>query len=248
MVKHSFYKQRLSEFIKISSIGSEFNKIEERYLDIIALADVDAEPENLKHQLVVLNDELIKEYNKVYETESKDGKSESWKQKYDPKNLRALNYQTVELKTESLPDKDRSDIKQPTQLKQLNLNEISKPLWIQISRNDFISLIKDFVNNLDDKDYQTTVDKRKYDLKNAEKYLMEIIIKKISEKEALELYNSLIKLEATALDKASSRGRNKRNKTLNILNNIESRFFEGLYLHYSDDNLTQKQKKVSQKE
>ena len=191
---------------------------------------------------------MIKEYNKVYETESKDGKSESWKQKYDPKNLRALNYQTVELKTESLPDKDRSGIKQPTQLKQLNLNEISKPLWIQISRNDFISLIKDFVNNIDDKDYQTTVDKRKYDLKNAEKYLMEIIIKKISEKEALELYNSLIKPEVTAIDKASSRGKNKRNKTLNILNNIESSFFEGLYLHYSDDNLTQKQKKVSQKE
>ena len=50
---------------------------------------------------------------------------------------------------------------------------------IEVSRNNFISLIKDVVDNLDDKDYQTAVDKRKYGLKNAEKYLLEIIIKKI---------------------------------------------------------------------
>ena len=75
------------------------------------------------------------------------------KQNYDPKSFRALNYQSVELKTESLSDEDRSGIKQPTQLKQLNLNKVSKPLWIEISRNDFISLIKVVVDNLDDKDY-----------------------------------------------------------------------------------------------
>ena len=41
-------------------------------------------------------------------------------------------------------------------------------------------------------DFQTTVNKRKYDLKNAEKYLLKIIIKKISRNEVLKLYNSLI--------------------------------------------------------
>ena len=75
------------------------------------------------------------------------------KQKYDPKNFRTLNYWSVELKTESLSDEDRSGTKQPTQLKQLNLNKLSKPLWIEISRNDFVSLIKVVVDNLDDKDY-----------------------------------------------------------------------------------------------
>ena len=119
-------------------------------------------------------------------------KSDSWKQQYDPKNFRALNYQTVKLKTELLSDEDRSDIKQPAQLKQLNLNEISKPLWIEIPRNDFISLIKDVFDHLDNMDFQTTVNKRKYDLKNAEKYLLKIIIKKISRNEVLKLYNSLI--------------------------------------------------------
>ena len=78
--KHSFYKCRLSEFIKISSIDSKFNKIEACYDDFIALKYVDAEPENIKHKLVVLNeisklyDDLIKEYKKVCERESKDGK------------------------------------------------------------------------------------------------------------------------------------------------------------------------------
>ena len=45
--KHSFYKYRFSEFIKISSIDSKFNKIEECYHEIIVLTDVDAEPENV---------------------------------------------------------------------------------------------------------------------------------------------------------------------------------------------------------
>ena len=147
--KHSFYKYRLSEFNKISSIDSTFNKIQECYNEFIALRDIDAEPENIKHKLVVLNEvsklyeDLIKEYKKVYERESKDGKSDGWKQKYDPKNFRALNYQPVKLKTELLSDEDRSGVKQLRWLlKQLNLNEISKPLWVEIPRNDFISLKK----------------------------------------------------------------------------------------------------------
>ena len=58
-----------------------------------------------------------------------------------------------------MPDTDRSNIKQPTQLKNLNSNEISKPLWNEIPKNDFTSLIKDLVDNLDDKHCQTTVGK-----------------------------------------------------------------------------------------
>ena len=238
--KHSFYKYRLSEFNKISLINSKFNKIEECYNEFIALNDVDAEPENIKHKLVVLNevskpyDDLIKEYKKVYEKASKDGKSDSWKQKYGPKKFRALNYQPVELKTEPLSDKDRSGIKQPTQLNQLNLNKVSKPLSIELPRNDFISLIKDVVDNLDNKDYQTTIDKGKYDLKNAEKYLPEIITKKISKNEARERYNSLIKPDVDMLNNALRRSKGKRNNILVILDNIKSSFFEVFYFHYQD--------------
>ena len=151
--KHSFYKYRLSEFNKISSIDSKFDIIEKCYKDFISLMDVDAEPENVEHKLVVLNkvsklfDDLIKEYKQVYERESKIDKSDSWKLKCDPRNLKTLDYQSVKLERKSLPDEDRSDIKQPTQLKQLNLNEVSKPLWINLSREDFNSLTKDVADN-----------------------------------------------------------------------------------------------------
>ena len=116
-----------------------------------------------------------------------------WKQKYNPKNLKALDYQPVKLETKSLCDENRSDIKQTMQLKQLNLNEISKPLWIKLTRKKIDLLIKDVVNNLDNKDYKTTVNNRRYDLKNAETFLVEIITKKITGNEACKLYNNLIK-------------------------------------------------------
>ena len=40
---------------------------------------------------------MIKEYKQVYERESKNDKSDSWKHKYDAKNLKALDYQSVQL-------------------------------------------------------------------------------------------------------------------------------------------------------
>ena len=85
--KHFFYKYRLSEFNKISSIDSKFDIIEKCYKDFISLTDVDAEPENIEHKLVVLNkvsklyDDLIKEFKNIYEREPKNDKSDSWKQK-----------------------------------------------------------------------------------------------------------------------------------------------------------------------
>ena len=45
-----------------------------------------------------------------------------------------------ELKIKSLSERSKSDTKEPTQLKQIDLNEITKPLWIKLSRSDFGSL------------------------------------------------------------------------------------------------------------
>ena len=150
-----------------------------RVTEIFKLMDLDTEAENINHEYVVLNevsklyDNLIKEYKKVYERESKNNKSDTLEQKYDPKNLRALEH--VKLKTKSLAGENRTDIKQPTQLKQLKLNEIQKPLWIKLARKDF-----DVVDNLDNEDYKTKEGGNKYDLKNAGKLLLEIITKKFS--------------------------------------------------------------------
>ena len=85
-----------------------------------------------------------------------------------------------------MPERSKSDTK-PIQLKHIDLNEITKPLWIKLSRSDFASLIKDVVNNLDNKDYQTKINNDNYDLKNAEQFLLKIVAKKISVNEAHEL-------------------------------------------------------------
>ena len=70
--------------------------------------------------------------------------------------------------------RSKSDTKQSIQLKQLDLNEITKPLWIKLSRSDFASVIKD-VNNLDNKGYQTKINNDNYDLEYVEQFLLEIV-------------------------------------------------------------------------
>ena len=96
-----------------------------------------------------------------------------------------------------------------------------------MSKRKFSSLIKDVVNNLDNQDYKTTVSNGRYDLKNAEKCLLGIIVKKISQNESRELFSSLIKPDVDMLVKSTGRGKNKRINILNILNNIELSVFDG---------------------
>ena len=137
--------------------------------------------------------------------------------------------QPTQLKTEPFLDEDGSNINQSTQLKHLNLNEISKPLWIKISKNYFISLIKDVNDNLDNK---------------VTKYFLELITKKISKDEALKSYNDLIKPDVDALKHAKGKSKNKRNNILNILNNVESSLFDDVYFHFKDAPKKQSMKKV----
>ena len=84
----------------------------------------------------------------------------------------------VKLKIESLSERSKSDTKEPTQLKQIDLNKITKSLWIKLPRSDLASLVKD-VNNLDNKDYQTKMNNDNYDLGNAEQFLLKIVTKKL---------------------------------------------------------------------
>ena len=119
-----------------------------------------------------------------------------------------------------MSDEDKSSIELPTKLKQLKLNETLKPLWINMSRKDFNLLIKDVADNLNNKVYQATVNGLKYDFQKANEFLLEIGTKKISENKARELYNSLMKSDVDMLKNALSRGKDKRNNILNLLNNI----------------------------
>ena len=103
-----------------------------------------------------------------------------------------------------------------------------------MSWSNFLSLVKDVVNNLDNKDDQPTISNNKYDLKNAEKLLLEIVTKKINGNEAHKLYENLIEPKVIELTRAKSRGKNKRLNILNIYNNIKSSIFDGVYPHYFD--------------
>ena len=93
----------------------------------------------------------------------------------------------------------KSTKKEETETK--NSDEIQKPLWIKLNKNDFDSLTEDVYNNLNNSEFKTTAGKRTYYLKNAKKLLLEITTKKISENEALKLYDDLIRPEIAMLKK-----------------------------------------------
>ena len=86
----------------------------------VSLKNLDAEEENILKKFDVLNNafnlynELIKEYNKNYGRVPKDDKSDSWKQNFDPKKFRDLDYQPVKLETKLMVDENESSIKQAT--------------------------------------------------------------------------------------------------------------------------------------
>ena len=131
---------------------------------------------------------MVKEYKNVYERELKGDKSDVWKQKYAPKNLKDLQYQPVKLGTESLSDEDRLDIEQPMQL-----DEMNKPLWFEINKSEFAELTRDMDNNQDNNDFKIVIKEWSFDLKNTKKFWIEVTTRKITKSEAKRLYNKLIK-------------------------------------------------------
>ena len=91
-----------------------------------------------------------------------------------------------------------------------NPDEIQRPSCIKINKNDFNSLIQDVYINLDNNEFKTKLNKKPYNLKNAEKILVRITIQKISEKEACKLYPDLITPDVTELKKVQGKNKNKR--------------------------------------
>ena len=77
-----------------------------------------------------------------------------------------------------MSETSKSDTEQSIQLKQIDLNTITKLSWIKSYRSNFASLMKD-VNNLDNENYQSKINNVNYDLKSVEQFLLEIVTKKI---------------------------------------------------------------------
>ena len=100
---HNFNKYRLDKFVKIPSIESKFDIFETFYKDFISLKCLKAKrKDNISDKFVVLNN-ASNEYNKlitkIYERDPKYDKTDVWKQKYDPENLKALDYQPAKMET-----------------------------------------------------------------------------------------------------------------------------------------------------
>ena len=70
-------------------------------------------------------------------------------------------------------------------------------------------------------------------MKNAKKFLEKIITQKNSEEDAKELYSDLMAPDITKLENVKGKGRNKRHKILEVLENLKS-VFAGTYLHYKN--------------
>ena len=108
------------------------------------------------------------------------------------------------------------EIKNQNQLRkkrpiQKKLDEIQKPSWIKLNKNDFDPLRKDVYKNLNNGKFKTTVDKKALDLKNTKKFLVKTTTPKISEKESLKLYSDLIIPDINALEESKSKGKDRRN-------------------------------------
>ena len=53
-----------------------------------------------------------------------------------------------------------------------------KSFWVKLNKNNFDSLIQDVNNNLNNNELKTTVNKKFYNLKNAQTFLVNITTKK----------------------------------------------------------------------
>ena len=117
----------------------------------------DDDEDTKKHNNKVMN-KVHQLYFKYFDTYKKECNSDDLNKEdknfFDPNQYKILSNK-----------KQKWSIGQPTQSKQLNLNELSKISWIEVPRKNFELLIKEVANNLEDKDYKITVKGVYYDLK-----------------------------------------------------------------------------------
>ena len=82
-------------------------------------------------------------------------------EKAKDKEKRGRDYKQFEI-IDNGDKEPRSTKKEETETKKLD--EIQKPLWIELNKNDFDLLTQYIYNNLNNDKFKTTVDKKAYDL------------------------------------------------------------------------------------
>ena len=97
------------------------------------------------------------------------------------------------------------------------------PLWIRINKPDFDELISDIFNNQNSKDFEITITKKAYDLKNAKTFWTKVTTSKVYRNEAKKIYRELIQKDIDVLEREKSISIKKHN-VLKILENIGAIF------------------------
>ena len=131
------------------------------------------------------------------------------------KEKRGRDYKQFEV-IDNGDQEPKSSKKEETKIKKPD--EIQKPIWIKLSREEFNSLIKDVDDNLNNDEFKTTVDKKAYDEK------WKKATPKISEKETIKLYSDLIIPDIAVLEESKGKAKDKRNNILNVLENLKPAF------------------------
>ena len=147
----------------------------------------------LKKERIIKNvDELYKNYFDAHKSnyDAIDTLGEDEKKKFNYKQFELgdeinkepkLNEKTKEF--EIIDNRDqRTKLTKKEKIKTKKPDEIQKPLWVKINKNNFNSLIQDVDNNLNSNEFKTTVNKKFYDLENAKTFLVWITTQKVSEK------------------------------------------------------------------
>ena len=80
-------------------------------------------------------------------------------------------------------------------------NETQKPLWLEINGKKSEELTGDIQKNQDNNDFRIVINKKAYDLKNANKFWKEVTTRKITKSEAKKLYSSLRQKGINVLEK-----------------------------------------------
>ena len=80
-------------------------------------------------------------------------------------------------------------------------SETQKPLWLEINGKKSEELTGDIQKNQDNNDFRIVINKKAYDLKNANKFWKEVTTRKITKSEAKKLYSSLRQKGINVLEK-----------------------------------------------
>ena len=177
------------------SISSKYDEMKDFYTLLNAFINthkaINTETKDHKDKIlsyvVPVYNNYLNAYKKNYDDKDLTGED---KKKYDYKQFEIIYNRDQRLKSSKKTD------------------EIQRPLWVKINRNDFNSLIQDVYNNLNNNEFKTSVDKKTYHLKNAKNFLLKITTQKISEKDALKLYSDSITPDITKLKTTKGKGKN----------------------------------------